>query len=107
VHCHGTVQLQSEEELDRSLEILTQRMESAYPQGWRTGEIPRLEITRRFAGIVGFRILVDRVEAKFKLGQDEPFVDTQAVADQLERPGPFANVVLAEMIRKQNHGRGS
>ena len=105
VHCYGRIELQEEPALDAALEELTQKMESAYPDGWKTEEIPRSEITRRFAGIVGFRLHVSKLEAKFKLGQDEPLRDALAVADALEsREAPEARV-LAGMIRKQNEAR--
>lgn len=105
VHCSGTVEMQDEVELERSLEDLTQRMESRYPDGWRTNEIPRGEITRRFAYITGFRIHVNRIEAKFKLGQDEPLKDALAVADVLERQESQQDHALARLIRKHNHAR--
>jgi transcriptional regulator len=105
IHCYGAIELQEEPALDLSLEVLTQRMESAYPNGWRTDEIPRTEITRRFAGIVGFRMRVTKLEAKFKLGQDEPLRDALAVANALEsREDPEARV-LAGLIRKHNLAR--
>ncbi len=102
VHCHGGIEVQAEPELDASLEDLTQRMESSYPNGWRTSDIPRSEITRRFAAIAGFRMQVTRMEAKFKLGQDEPLRDALAVADELEHRGSGA---LAALIRKHNLSR--
>jgi transcriptional regulator len=105
IHCYGTIELQDEPALDTSVEILTHHMESKYPNGWRTDEIPRTEITRRFAGIVGFRMRVTRLEAKFKLGQDEPLRDALAVADALEaREAPDAHA-LAALIRKHNFAR--
>ena len=105
IHCYGTIELQDEPALDSSLEVLTQQMESRYPDGWRTDEIPRTEITRRFAGIVGFRMHVTKLEAKFKLGQDEPLRDALAVADALEtRETPDAQA-LAALIRKHNFAR--
>src|SRR5271155_1342603 len=58
VHCYGTIELQDEPALDASVENLTQHMESKYPDGWRTDEIPREAITRRLAAIVGFRMHV-------------------------------------------------
>ena len=105
VHCYGSIELQTEEDLDHSLEDLTQRMESHYPDGWRTNEIPREAITRRFAGITGFRILVTRMEAKFKLGQDEPLRDALAVAEVLEHHQVHQDQSLAAMIRKHNQSR--
>ncbi len=82
-------------------------MESVYPNGWKTNEIPRSEITRRFTGIIGFRLHVTRLEAKFKLGQDEPIRDALAVAHQLEIHDAPSDRVLARLIREQNLARVS
>lgn len=103
VHCYGWLEWQSEDELDASLEILTRRMETPIPGGWVTNEIPRSEITRRFASIAGFWFHVERMEAKFKLGQDEPLRDAMAVAERLEN----SNQEFANLIRAQNAGRAS
>jgi len=110
VHCYGRLEFQDESALDASLEDLTERMESSHTNGWSYREIPRSEITRRFAGITGFRMIVSRTEAKFKLGQDEPVEDALAVADVLDThhaPGDSRSNdrALAAMIRQQNAGR--
>jgi transcriptional regulator len=105
VHCYGHIELQQEPELDSSLEELTQRMESPISNGWKTDEIPRSEITRRFSGITGFRLRVNRVEAKFKLGQDEPIRDALAVADELDLSGGQSSRELAYLIRQHNLAR--
>ncbi len=105
VHCYGRIAFQEEEALDASLEDLTQRMEAPFANGWRRNEIARSEITRRFAGITGFRMHVSRVEAKFKLGQDEPLRDALAVADALASHQSADDRTLAELIREQNAGR--
>jgi transcriptional regulator len=105
VHCFGTIEMQGEAALDEHLEDLTTRMESPIPNGWRTDEILRDEITRRFAAIAGFRIHVDRLEAKFKLGQDEPLRDALAVAEHLAQHASIQDRQLAALIRKHNHAR--
>jgi transcriptional regulator len=105
VHCYGTLELQDTPALDSALEDLIQKMESGIPNGWKTSEIPREEITRRFASIIGFRMHVTRLEAKFKLGQDEPIRDAIAVADQLEEQAAPNARALAQLIRKHNHAR--
>jgi transcriptional regulator len=110
IHCYGRLEFQDESALDASLEDLTKRMESPHANGWSYREIPRSEITRRFAGITGFRMIVSRTEAKFKLGQDEPVEDALAVADVLDThhaPGSSRSNdrALAAMIRQQNAGR--
>ena len=103
VHCYGRLEWQSEEELDWALERLTRRMETPIADGWNTNEIPRSEITRRFSSIEGFRFHVERVETKFKLGQDEPLSDALAVAGKLES----SDRKLADLIRAQNARRTS
>ena len=105
VHCIGKVEMQTEAELDQSLEDLTRRMESHYPGGWSTSEIPRSEIVRRFSAIAGFRIRVSSVEAKFKLGQDEPLPDALAVAGVLESHNSPQDRDLAALIRRHNSSR--
>jgi transcriptional regulator len=107
VHCYGSIEVQDEPALDLSVENLTRKMESGYPDGWRTHEIPREAITRRYAAIVGFRMHVTRLEAKFKLGQDEPIRDALAVADVLETREAAEARELAGMIRKHNLARTS
>ena len=105
MHCYGTLEFQDEQALDASLEDLVVTMEAKHTDGWRTDEIPRSEITRRFAGITGFRMHVSRIEAKFKLGQDEPLRDALAVAAALSSHQTAQDQALAELIRKQNTGR--
>jgi len=105
VHCTGMLEMQSEAELDAGLEDLTQRMESHYPVGWRTSEIPRSEMVRRFPAITGFRIQVSSIEAKFKLGQDEPLPDALAVASVLEKHSLPQDQDLAALIRRHNSSR--
>lgn len=105
VHCYGRVVLQDEPQLGESVERLTQVMETPIPGGWKTSEIEREAITRRYKSILGFELHIERLEAKFKLGQDEPLKDTLAVADHLERRSAEGDLELASMIRKQNAGR--
>ena len=105
VHCYGSLTFEDTETLDQSLADLTERMEAPHANGWRMDEIPRSEIVRRFPAISGFRMTVSRMEAKFKLGQDEPLRDALAVADALEQAAIPEQLSLATMIRQQNSRR--
>jgi transcriptional regulator len=105
VHCYGRVREQSSAELERTLGVLNDRMEGPLPDGWRMDEIPHSEITRRLPHIVGFELEIERFEAKFKLGQDEPLRDALAVADRLAATDEPASVALAGAIRHENAGR--
>jgi transcriptional regulator len=105
IHCYGRVRRQSEAELEASLRVLNDRMEKAVPNGWRIDEVPRSEITRRLPSIVGFDIEIERFEAKFKLGQDEPRKDALAVAERLLSSPDASQRALGEMTRRENIGR--
>jgi len=108
VHCYGFASPMTDDvELGRSVEELTQRMEAAYENGWKTTDIPESAITRRLRHIVGFRLRIDRLEAKFKLGQDEPRKDALAVADQLAARSRPEDTWLVETIRRYNQNRPS
>lgn len=105
VHCYGRIAVQPAAELESALGMLNDRMEQPIPGGWRMDEIPRSEITRRLPGIVGFEMTIERLEAKFKLGQDEPRKDAMAVAERLAASSTASDRELAEMIRRANQDR--
>jgi transcriptional regulator len=105
VHCYGRVRIQAHAELEAWLETLNDRMESRFPDGWKMSEIPRSEITRRLPHIMGFELQIERIEAKFKLGQDEPKRDALAVAGHLAAEDDASHLMLAEMIRRYNTDR--
>lgn len=105
VHCYGTLRFQDQAELRAALEELTNTSEAPFPNGWKTSEIPEKEITRRLPAILGFELSIDRLEAKFKLGQDEPKRDALAVAEQLLASVDPRDRVLGEMTRRYNERR--
>lgn len=105
VHCYGYVRPQTDAELEATLELLNNRMEAQIPNGWKIHEVSRSEITRRLPHIVGFELEIARLEAKFKLGQDEPRKDALAIADHLSASPDVSQKALAEAVRRANLGR--
>jgi transcriptional regulator len=105
VHCYGNVQLQTEEVLESWLKVLTNRMESGYPDGWKMTDIHHSGITRRLNHIMGFEIPIERIEGKFKLGQDEPKKDAMAIATRLSSATDPQHHELSEMIHLYNRDR--
>jgi transcriptional regulator len=97
--------LQTARELEHWLGILTKRMESEFPNGWKMTDVDQFGITRRLNHILGFEIPIQRIEGKFKLGQDEPKKDAMAVATQLARAADPSHRTLSEMIRSYNEDR--
>ena len=105
VHCYGFPKRQSDAELEKTLGILNDRMERPVPNGWRMDEVPHSDITRRLPHIAGFEIEIERLEAKFKLGQDEPKKDAMAVAGKLLASSDRMQKELGEITRRANIGR--
>lgn len=105
VHCYGRLRPQTDGELEASLTRLNNRMEAPVPNGWKINEVPRSEITRRLASIAGFELEIERLQAKFKYGQDEPRKDALAVAERLSASSDPAERQLGEAVRRANIGR--
>ena len=105
VHCYGRIRAQSDAELEATLRVLNDRMERPLLAGWRMEEVPRSEITRRLPNIAGFELEIERLEAKFKLGQDEPRKDAMAVADRLIVSPEASQRELGEATRRANVDR--
>jgi transcriptional regulator len=105
VHCYGRVRLQFDATLEHWLEVLTSRMEGPITNGWRMNEVAHSEITRRLPFILGFELEIERIEGKFKLGQDEPKRDALAVSEHLARASDPGHRTLGEMTRRYNSDR--
>ena len=105
VHCYGRVRVQSETELERWLNTLTEKMEGPIENGWKINDVPDYDIKRRLKYIVGFEIEIDRIEGKFKLGQDEPKKDAKAVGQRLAHSPDAEQSALAAMIDRFNAAR--
>jgi transcriptional regulator len=105
VHCYGRLVFQDQDQLQESVEDLTMRSEADIPDGWKTTEIPVGDILRRLPAILGFELHIERMEAKFKLGQDEPKRDAMAVAEQLLQSSNPQDVALGKMVYRYNESR--
>lgn len=105
VHCYGSLRFQENAVLREAIEELTTRSESRISDGWRTSEIPECDITRRLPRILGFDLLINRMQAKFKLGQDEPKRDAMAVGERLLQSEDSEDRLLGEMVVRFNESR--
>jgi len=105
VHCYGHLVFQDNDALLKSVEDLTERSERRFENGWKTDEVPQEAITRRLNSILGFQLHVNRLEAKFKLGQDEPKRDAMAVAERLLASSNPSDLALGAMVLRYNQSR--
>jgi transcriptional regulator len=74
VHVYGKPSLVDEAELKQIVLDTTAKFESAMPNPWKM-PLSEGEIAGMLKAIVGFRIDIGRVEAKFKLGQNRSAED--------------------------------
>lgn len=86
VHVHGAVELLDEAASEAAVEKLVVAMESGREQPWSSAEMEsrREKLLRHVTGIC---VTAQRVEAKFKLGQNEREADWQRIVGNLEAEG--------------------
>lgn len=101
VHCHGTPVRIDAPATARHLLELVEVLEKDRPDRWRMRELGPGGMERRLPHVVGFEMPITRLEAKFKMGQDERLYDTAAAIEALDK----ANPALAAMMRKHNSHR--
>jgi len=105
VYCQCSLKLQDDARLREALEEITHFYEDPIPNGWQTTDIAEKDITRRMPAILGFDLQIEQMEAKFKLGQDEPKRDAMAVAAQLLASDDARIRSLGELTRRYNEDR--
>ena len=101
MHVYGVPRIIEDiERLATLVDRLTAIYESGMPQPW-PGDIPRDFKQKLLKAIVGFVIDITRIEGKFKLGQNRPLVDQQAVAQRLATQADPIARALSELTLAQ------
>ena len=78
IHAYGTLRLlEDNASKEALLSDLIMANEPAYAQQWQS--LPEGYRRTMLAGIVGFRIEINRIEGKFKISQNRPEADRNAV----------------------------
>jgi transcriptional regulator len=103
-HLHGTPEILSDEENLQVLDRLVAWFEEPLPEPFlmhRTLE--NTDYAERIVhGTVGFRVRIDRIDAKEKMSQDKPAEVITRIIEALRRPGPYENPRLADRIATVN-----
>ena len=84
VHCHGRPVPLDDHATARHLLRLVDVLEKDREDRWRLRELGAGGMERRMPHILGFDLPIGRLEAKFKMGQDERLYDTSAAIETLE-----------------------
>ena len=84
IHVYGRVVFTSDHGfLERHLERLVSRHENARSSPWTIRDAPRDYIERQMTAIVGVEVSISRIEAKWKMSQNRPAADVDAVIENL------------------------
>ncbi|MCF6103067.1 FMN-binding negative transcriptional regulator [Mesorhizobium muleiense] len=100
-HCHGRPVQLDDHATARHLQRLVDVLEKDRDDRWRMRELGPGGMQRRIPHILGFDLPIERLEAKFKMGQDERLYDTNAAIGRLEESDP----ALATMMKMHNAHR--
>lgn len=97
-HLHGPAELMDTDRDKRALlDAMVQRYEGGRAQPWRL-QLEGRALEALLGAIVGFRLRIERVEAKFKLSQNRSVEDRERVIEKLRAEGyPDANATAAWM----------
>ena len=99
VHAYGIARILSQEELVRALHQLVHGYESAYAQPWQL-ELSELMREKMLGAIVGFEIMLNTIEGKFKLSQNRSVEDRMRVMQQLAQQENVDSNRVAEQMTK-------
>ena len=100
-HLHGTLgTFDDEASLADVVDGLTRQHEVTVGGDWRF-EFERADHRSQLRGIVGFRFVAQRIDLKFKLSQNHPLANRNAVAAQLERQQREESRHVAALMRER------
>jgi transcriptional regulator len=100
VHVYGKPSIVDEAQLKQIVLDTTTKYESSMPQPWKI-PLSEKEIGQMLKAIVGFKIHIVRVEAKFKLGQNRSAEDREKMLRNLQSGPDGESRALAEFILAQ------
>ena len=102
VHINGTLSaIQGEEDKHRIVKILTEKMESSRKNPWAVSDAPKDYIETMLANIVGVELVIEKMEAKWKVSQNRPARDRQGVIDDLRENANDSNSLgMASVIEE-------
>ena len=101
VHCHGRPVSLDDRATARHLLRLVDVLEKDREDRWRLRELGAGGMERRMPHIIGFDLPIGRLEAKFKMGQDDRLYDTSAAIEKVGQSDP----ALAAMMTAHNAHR--
>jgi transcriptional regulator len=97
VHVYGTIKIIEGEALQAALSRLVNNYEQHLPRPVNIGEIPEKQLHAEMRGIVGFQILIEDIQAAYKLSQNRDEQSYHQVIEKLAEGDETSRAVAAEM----------
>jgi transcriptional regulator len=105
VHVYGRPEIVSDAELKRIVIDTTHQYESGRPEPWSI-PLSDAEMESMCKALVGFKIEISRVEAKFKLGQNRSAEDRASMLQALQKaPDCGSRELAAFMMEESTNGK--
>jgi len=102
VHVYGTFQLiEDHTRLRQIVERTVDVYERSMPRPWSMDVVPPDTVDKLLLGIVGFEIVIDRLEGKWKLNQNHPVERREKVIRALTATGRPDDAAVADLMRRQ------
>lgn len=107
-HIHGELVIHDDAAwVETNVRALVERHEAARAQPWSVDDAPLPYIEGQLRAIVGVEILINRIEAKFKLSQNRSIDDMEGAITGLGKEAGAAGRPLAEAMRVARDARDS
>lgn len=99
VHVYGKVEIIKDEELKNSLYDLVVKYESP-DSSYQLDEVDPTFLEGMTKGIIGFKINIDKIEAKAKLSQNHPIERRKLVIQELEKMNEENEQKIAKLMKR-------
>ena len=101
VHAYGVVRFIDDSRWLRAfVEKLTNRHETGRDDPWQITDAPADYIDKQLTAIVGLEIPISRLVGKWKVSQNRPAKDRDAVVDGLLQEGGHSAAAIADLVRE-------
>ena len=98
VHAHGPLEaVEDEAWLRAHLDALTEANEAGREAPWAVTDAPDSFVAALSRGIVGLRMVADRIEGAWKINQHKPAPDRDGTRDGLAHAGPMGAALAQEL----------
>jgi len=99
-HVYGTLTVHDDPDwVAMVVRRLTQHHEAGRERPWSVDDAPEKFFRGQLRAIVGVKVTITRIEAKFKLSQNRPAADIDGVIDGLRESGELAGAAAVEQHR--------